>query len=73
MQKKGSWSCCRFVGQNEDGVVWEDEWRKTADLIDLDKIKGQRGESTAAEPQAELEPSIGDDGRPAALEPVPTE
>jgi hypothetical protein len=71
--EKGSWSRCRFVAQNEDGVVWEDEWRKTADLIDLDKIKEQRGESTAAEPQAELQPSIGDDGRPAALEPVPTE
>ena len=71
--KKGVWARCRFTAHNEDGNPWEDVWRKTADLIDLDTLSEQTGSDESVETPAELQPSIPNSGRPAALEPTPTD
>ena len=71
--KKGVWARCRFTAHNDDGNPWEDVWRKTADLIDLDALNEQTGNDKPADGPAELQPSITDQGRPAALEPTPTD
>ena len=73
VQKKGSWALCRFTSHSADGVPWEDVWRRTADLIDLDSLNEQTGGSMTATTPAELRPSIDPSGRPAALEPSPTD
>ena len=70
VEKKGTWSRCRFSAHNEDGMPWEDVWRKTADLIDVESLNQHTGGSDRGQP-AELQPSV--ESRPAPLEPTPTD
>ena len=79
VERKGAWSRCRFVGTRDDDVPWEDEWRRTTDLIDLESLQ-HTGGSTPESTPAELQPSVPDQPatspnveRPAALEPTPTD
>ena len=73
IEKKGVWARCRFIVHNEDDAPWEDVWRKTADLINLDTLNAHTGDDTSAKLPAELHPSITSEPRPAALEPTPTD
>ena len=66
VERKGAWSRCRFTNSRDDDVPWEDVWRRSNDLIDLDSLERTAGSQLQAPPD-ELQPSVPD--TPAELQP----